>query len=117
MLPGKIKATAGANGAFRLYHHLFSVPARHKPAKHSLRFSAGIDIRMVKEVNPFLHAGVDQRAGFLFVLGLPEGHGNCHGVDEAESLYNLKAAVRIYVRALTKLDRWLAMRPAKRQAE
>lgn len=51
------------------------------------------------------------------VLGLPEGHGNCHGVDEAESLYNLKAAVRIYVRALTKLDRWLAMRPAKRQAE
>lgn len=39
--------------------------------------------------------------------GLPEGHGNCHCADEAESVENLKCAVRIYVRALLGLDRWL----------
>lgn len=39
--------------------------------------------------------------------GLPEGHGNCHCADEAESVDNLKKAVRIYVRALVALDRWI----------
>lgn len=41
------------------------------------------------------------------VLGLPKGHGNCHCADEAESLENLKCAVRIYVRALVELDQWV----------
>ncbi|MEZ3505688.1 MAG: hypothetical protein K1W10_01770 [Lachnospiraceae bacterium] len=41
------------------------------------------------------------------VLGLPEGHGSCHCADEAESLENLKSAVRIYVRALVELDQWI----------
>lgn len=39
--------------------------------------------------------------------GLPRGHGNCHSADEAESLENIKSAVRIYVRALTALDQWI----------
>lgn len=39
-------------------------------------------------------------------LGLPEGHGGCHCADEAESMENLKAAVRIYVNALVRLDGW-----------
>lgn len=45
--------------------------------------------------------------------GLPEGHGNCHCADEAESVENLKCAVRIYVRALLGLDRWLGEKEEK----
>lgn len=37
-------------------------------------------------------------------LGLPPGHGNCHGADEAQSISALKEAVRIYVRALIRLN-------------
>lgn len=36
--------------------------------------------------------------------GLPRGHGNCHGADEAQSVSSLKTAVRIYVKALQKLN-------------
>jgi len=43
----------------------------------------------------------------LTALALPEGHGNCHGADEAEVLDNLKGAVRIYVNALQKLDSYV----------
>lgn len=39
--------------------------------------------------------------------GLPRGHGHCHSADEAESLENIKSAVRIYVRALTALNQWI----------
>lgn len=39
--------------------------------------------------------------------GLPKGHGDCHCADEAESLENIKSAVRIYVRALMALDQWI----------
>lgn len=45
--------------------------------------------------------------------GLPEGHGNCHCADEAESVENLKCAVHIYVRALLGLDRWLGEKEEK----
>lgn len=40
----------------------------------------------------------------LSQLQLKEGHGNCHGADEAECLENLRCAVEIYVEALIKLD-------------
>lgn len=36
--------------------------------------------------------------------GLPMGHGNCHSADEVQSVSNLKTAVKIYVKALQKLD-------------
>lgn len=41
--------------------------------------------------------------------GLPEGHGNCHSADEAESVDNIRKAVRIYVRALAALNQWVNM--------
>jgi succinyl-diaminopimelate desuccinylase len=41
------------------------------------------------------------------VLGLSEGHGNCHSADEAESVDNIQKAVKIYVNALVKLDQWV----------
>lgn len=37
-------------------------------------------------------------------LGLAKGHGACHSADEAQSITNLKRAVRIYVRALKRLN-------------
>ncbi len=40
-------------------------------------------------------------------IGLPEGHGNCHGADEAESITNLKKAVKIYIKTLINLDQWI----------
>lgn len=36
-------------------------------------------------------------------LGLPAGHGGCHGADEAQSMTGLKKAMRIYVKAIEKL--------------
>lgn len=41
------------------------------------------------------------------IPGLPEGHGNCHCADEAESIENLKQAVCIYINALMKIDKWI----------
>lgn len=38
-------------------------------------------------------------------LGLTNGHGECHCADEAQSITNLKKAVRIYVRALQRLNK------------
>lgn len=46
----------------------------------------------------------------LSALGLPEGHGNCHGADETEVLENLINAIYIYVNALCKIDRWIGER-------
>lgn len=40
-------------------------------------------------------------------IGLPEGHGNCHGADEAETITNLKKAVKIYIKTLINLDKWV----------
>lgn len=37
-------------------------------------------------------------------LGFVKGHGECHSADEAQSIINLKKAVRIYVRALQRLN-------------
>ncbi len=37
-------------------------------------------------------------------LDLPLGHGNCHSADEAQSVTNLKKAIRIYVKAIEKLS-------------
>ena len=36
---------------------------------------------------------------------LPKGHGDCHSADEVQSVSSLKMAVRIYVKALQKLDK------------
>ena len=41
------------------------------------------------------------------ILGLAKGHGNCHCADEAESVENLKNAMKIYVHALVYLDQWI----------
>lgn len=38
------------------------------------------------------------------VIGLKEGHGNCHCADEAESVENIKQAVEVYIAALRKID-------------
>ena len=38
-------------------------------------------------------------------IGLTNGHGECHCADEAQSITNLKKAVRIYVRALQRLNK------------
>lgn len=43
-------------------------------------------------------------------IGLPEGHGNCHGADEAESITNLKKAVKVYIKTLINLDQWIKER-------
>ncbi len=43
-------------------------------------------------------------------IGLPEGHGNCHGADEAETITNLKKAVKIYIKAFINLDKWVKER-------
>lgn len=43
----------------------------------------------------------------ISALGLPEGHGNCHGADETEVLDNLLKAIHIYVNALCKIDSWI----------
>lgn len=43
----------------------------------------------------------------LSPLGMPEGHGSCHGADETEVLENLLKAVSIYVNALRKIDCWV----------
>ena len=40
----------------------------------------------------------------LSVIGLKEGHGNCHCADEAESVENIKRAVEIYIAAIRKID-------------
>ncbi|MEK8127974.1 Sapep family Mn(2+)-dependent dipeptidase [Paenibacillus filicis] len=40
------------------------------------------------------------------VLGLPEGHGQIHGPDEAQSIPNLLAALKVYVMALLALNEW-----------
>ena len=37
-------------------------------------------------------------------LDLPLGHGGCHSADEAQSVTNLKKAIRIYVKAIEKLN-------------
>lgn len=37
-------------------------------------------------------------------LGLPSGHGGCHSADEVQSIANLKKAIRIYVKAIEKLN-------------
>lgn len=37
---------------------------------------------------------------------LPVGHGSCHSADECQSLANLKKAIRIYIRALMKIDKF-----------
>lgn len=37
-------------------------------------------------------------------LKLPEGHGNCHSADEAQSVTALRTAVQIYAAAFQKLD-------------
>lgn len=34
----------------------------------------------------------------------PEGHGDCHMPDEAQSIPALKEALRIYIRAVIELD-------------
>lgn len=49
--------------------------------------------------------GPGQQRDFT-IPGLPSGHGNCHCADEAESVENLKTAVKIYVEALVRLDEW-----------
>ena len=38
------------------------------------------------------------------LIGLKEGHGNCHCADEAESVENIKRAVEVYIAALKKID-------------
>ena len=38
------------------------------------------------------------------MIGLKEGHGNCHCADEAESVENIKRAVEIYIAAIRKID-------------
>lgn len=43
-------------------------------------------------------------------IGLLEGHGNCHGADETESIENLKKAVKIYIKTFIKLDQWVKER-------
>lgn len=40
----------------------------------------------------------------LSVIGLKEGHGNCHCADEAEAVENIKRAVEVYIAALRKID-------------
>lgn len=39
-------------------------------------------------------------------LGLEEGHGNCHGADEAQSIENLEKALEIYIYSLVNIDRY-----------
>lgn len=50
----------------------------------------------------------------LRVLELPEGHGNCHSADEAQSLENLKQAVEIYVTAIIEVCRWMEKNPQRK---
>lgn len=42
----------------------------------------------------------------LTALKLPAGHGSPHNADETETLENLLRAVRIYAKAILKLDAW-----------
>lgn len=56
--------------------------------------------------------GVENAFGFgpafpmpMQKLHLPEGHGNCHGPDEAAYIPNLMQALKTYVLALPMLDR------------
>lgn len=50
----------------------------------------------------------------VWVLELPEGHGNCHSADEAQSLENLKQAVEIYVTAIIEVCRWMEKNPQRK---
>ena len=69
-----------------------------------------------REAQPYIMGGgtyarkIPRAVGFgpgmpadLSPLHLPEGHGNCHGADEAQSIENLQKAIEIYVHAMVNL--------------